>query len=170
MQIHIGCSGWFYWHWRGIFYPDTQRTDTWFKHYTSTFNTVEFNAPFYSWPKLSTVKSWRRNAPEGFRYSVKVNRFITHEKRLVRTRMLVEEFCALRDNPGEETWLLSLPISPELSLYPFPFEQHRAAAGSRLIGTRSSSATKAGGVPRFIAIFRERGLSLLLRERPAPAG
>src|SRR6188474_112441 len=83
MQIHIGCSGWFYWHWRGIFYPDTKRTDTWFKHYTATFNTVELNAPFYSWPKLATVKTWVRNAPEGFRYSVKVNRLITHEKRLV---------------------------------------------------------------------------------------
>ena len=95
MQIHIGCSGWFYWHWRGLFYPDTKRTDSWFKHYTATFKTVELNAPFYSWPKLSTVKSWRRNAPEDFRYSVKANRLITHEKRMVRTRMLVEEFCGI---------------------------------------------------------------------------
>ena len=92
MDVHIGCSGWFYWHWRGKFYPDTKRTDGWFKHYTSEFKTVELNAPFYSWPKLATVKSWRRNAPDDFRYSVKVNRLITHEKRMVRTRMLVEEF------------------------------------------------------------------------------
>jgi uncharacterized protein YecE (DUF72 family) len=95
MEIRVGCSGWFYWHWRGIFYPDTKRTDTWFKHYVANFDTVELNAPFYKWPKDATVKAWRRNAPEHFRYSVKVNQLITHEKRLVRTRMLIEEFCKI---------------------------------------------------------------------------
>ncbi len=64
MEAYIGCSGWFYWHWRGRFYPDTQRTDTWFRHYTDNFRTVELNAPFYSWPKLATVKTWARNAIE----------------------------------------------------------------------------------------------------------
>ncbi|MBA3763564.1 MAG: DUF72 domain-containing protein, partial [Chthoniobacterales bacterium] len=78
MQVHVGCSGWFYWHWRGLFYPDTKRTDTWFRHYTDNFRSVELNAPFYSWPKLATAKAWRRNAPENFRYSMKVNRLITH--------------------------------------------------------------------------------------------
>jgi uncharacterized protein YecE (DUF72 family) len=86
MEVHVGCSGWFYWHWRGLFYPDTKRTDTWFKHYTENFGTVELNAPFYKWPTLATAKSWRRNAPEDFRYSEKVNRLITHEKRLVILR------------------------------------------------------------------------------------
>jgi uncharacterized protein YecE (DUF72 family) len=95
MQAYVGCSGWFYWHWRGIFYPDTKRTDGWFKHYAENFNTVELNAPFYSWPKTATVRAWVRNAPENFRYSVKVNREITHERRLVRTRKRVAEFCAI---------------------------------------------------------------------------
>ena len=95
MDIHVGCSGWFYWHWRGIFYPEGPRPDNWFKHYAANFDTVELNAPFYSWPKDSTVRSWRRNAPENFRYSVKVNRLITHEKRLRRTGPLVQKFCRL---------------------------------------------------------------------------
>jgi uncharacterized protein YecE (DUF72 family) len=118
VQIHIGCSGWFYWHWRGIFYPDTKRTDTWFRHYTSTFNTVELNAPFYSWPKLSTVKNWRRNAPDNFRYSVKVNRLITHEKRLVRTRMLVEEFCGIEKILGEKLGCFLFQFPPSYRYTP----------------------------------------------------
>lgn len=92
MKVHVGCSGWFYWRWRGVFYPDTPRADEWFKHYVANFRTVELNAPFYSWPKIASAKGWRRNAPEGFRYSLKVNRLITHEKRMRHTRMLVEEF------------------------------------------------------------------------------
>jgi hypothetical protein len=39
-----------------LFYPDTKRTDTWFRHYTENFRTVELNAPFYSWPKLATAQ------------------------------------------------------------------------------------------------------------------
>jgi uncharacterized protein YecE (DUF72 family) len=92
MKIHIGCSGWYYWHWKKIFYPEEIPTHRWFKHYTGVFKTVELNAPFYRWPKLTTVKGWRRNAPPTFRYSVKVNGEITHERRMVRTKKLVRKF------------------------------------------------------------------------------
>jgi uncharacterized protein YecE (DUF72 family) len=64
-----------------------------FAHYRSVFDTVELNAPFYGWPKPATVKTWRRQARPGFVYSIKVNGSITHEKRFIRTRKLVGEFC-----------------------------------------------------------------------------
>ena len=51
MEIHIGCSGWFYSHWRGIFYPRQEvTTKNWFAYYANVFPTVELNAPFYRWP------------------------------------------------------------------------------------------------------------------------
>ena len=102
MQAHVGCSGWFYWHWRGKFYPEGSRPDAWFRHYAAHFNTVELNAPFYRWPHIANVRGWVRQAPVNFRYSVKVNRIITHEKRLVRTRMLVEEFCKFSEILGDK--------------------------------------------------------------------
>ena len=91
-EIHIGCSGWFYWGWRGKFYPLTVRTDRWFPYYAKHFKTVELNAPFYSWPKRATVQGWIRQAPKNFLYSIKVNRFITHDFRMEGTAMLVEQF------------------------------------------------------------------------------
>jgi uncharacterized protein YecE (DUF72 family) len=118
VQIHVGCSGWFYWHWRGIFYPDTKRTDTWFRHYVANFDTVELNAPFYKWPKEATVKAWRRNAPEHFRYSVKANSLITHEKRLVRTRKLVQEFCKIDNLLGEKLGCFLFQFPPSYKYTP----------------------------------------------------
>jgi uncharacterized protein YecE (DUF72 family) len=100
MRINIGCSGWFYWHWREVFYPADRATKNWFRHYSAAFDTVELNAPFYRWPTLATVKAWRRAAPEGFRYSVKVNLLITHEKRLVRTRKLIRDFYFIAEILG----------------------------------------------------------------------
>ena len=91
-EIHIGCSGWFYWGWRGKFYPLTVPTHKWFPYYTEHFKTVELNAPFYSWPKRSTVQCWIRQAPPDFLYSIKVNRYITHDFRMEGTAMLVEQF------------------------------------------------------------------------------
>ncbi|MEO6246828.1 MAG: DUF72 domain-containing protein [Opitutaceae bacterium] len=92
MEIHLGCSGWFYWHWRGLLYPVDAPTKSWFPHYTGTFDTVELNAPFYRWPRPATVRRWVREAPATFHYSVKVNQEITHERKMVRTKRLIQDF------------------------------------------------------------------------------
>jgi uncharacterized protein YecE (DUF72 family) len=118
VKVHVGCSGWFYWHWRGIFYPDTKRTDTWFNHYTRNFDTVELNAPFYKWPTEATVKAWRRNAPEHFRYSVKVNHLITHEKRLRRTRRLITNFCRIENVLREKLGCFLFQFPPSYHYMP----------------------------------------------------
>lgn len=93
MRIHVGCSGWFYSHWRGLFYPPQEvTTKNWFAYYANVFGTVELNAPFYRWPKPATVRRWKREAPKGFLYTVKVNQLITHERRMVRTRKQVRAY------------------------------------------------------------------------------
>ena len=81
-RIHIGCSGWNYRHWRGAFYPDGLRIKDWFAFYAEQFDTVEINNSFYRLPKAETFDAWRDQAPPGFRYAVKANRFITQAKKL----------------------------------------------------------------------------------------
>lgn len=103
MHFRIGCSGWFYSHWRGIFYPRQEpTTKNWFGYYASVFDTVELNAPFYRWPKPATVRRWKRDAPARFVYSVKVNQLITHERRMVRTGELVRSYYEIADTLAEQ--------------------------------------------------------------------
>src|SRR5471030_887445 len=59
-SAYVGCSGWFYWKWRGLFYPTDLPTSDWFGRYSKCFDTVEINASFYSWPTVANVKAWRR--------------------------------------------------------------------------------------------------------------
>src|SRR3954469_12247942 len=94
-QIHVGCSGWVYKHWRGIFYPEGLPQKRWFERYAEEFDTVEINASFYRLPLASTFDGWREKAPPGVRYAVKVNRFITHMKKLVDCEQAVDQFIAL---------------------------------------------------------------------------
>lgn len=80
--IRIGCSGWNYRHWRGTFYPDKLAAKRWFGFYAEQFDTVEINNSFYRLPKAETFAKWRDQAPAGFCYAVKANRFITQAKKL----------------------------------------------------------------------------------------
>ena len=39
-SVFVGCSGWFYWKWRGLFYPENLPTGDWFTHYAERLDTV----------------------------------------------------------------------------------------------------------------------------------
>ena len=80
--VRIGCSGWIYKHWRGLFYPQQLAARKWFAFYASEFDTVEINNSFYRLPKPETFAAWRDQAPAGFCYAVKANRFLTQAKKL----------------------------------------------------------------------------------------
>lgn len=112
--FNVGCSGWFYWHWRGAFYPQAMPTKEWFGQYAREFHTVELNAPFYSWPTINAVQAWLKQA-EGaeFVYTVKVCEHITHVKRFIRTKLLVKDFGHIADLLGDRMgcFLFQLPPS-----------------------------------------------------------
>ena len=117
--LHIGCSGWFYWHWRGPFYPKDLPTRSWFGHYAARFRTVELNAPFYAWPTIATVESWIRQAGRRrFVYTVKVCELITHLKRLTGTKSLVRDFGLIADLLGSRMGCFLFQFPPSFRYTP----------------------------------------------------
>lgn len=85
VQVHrglnIGTSGWNYTHWKDTFYSGVKRKD-WLRHYAEQFRSVEVNATFYRLQERKTFERWREETPSGFRFSIKGNRFLTHNKKL----------------------------------------------------------------------------------------
>jgi uncharacterized protein YecE (DUF72 family) len=81
MQWFIGCSGFHYKEWKGKFYPEKLAQTKWFDFYCKHFNTLELNVTFYQFPKISSLENWYAKSPDGFLFSVKVPRMITHYKR-----------------------------------------------------------------------------------------
>lgn len=113
-EFHVGCSGWFYWHWRDTFYPTGLSTKDWFTHYARRFKTVELNAPFYSWPTVAAVQGWLRQiGRRKFLYTVKASELITHVKRFQGTKTLVRDFGFIADllGPRMGCFLFQLPPS-----------------------------------------------------------
>ncbi len=122
MEYHIATSGWYYREWKGAFYPDDLPSHRWFSYYAQQFDTVELNAPFYRPPQLATVKNWKRNAPENFRYSVKVNRAITHEKRFQGTQELIHQFYQIADVLGPKLGCFLFQLPPNFEFTPARLE------------------------------------------------
>jgi uncharacterized protein YecE (DUF72 family) len=115
-EVEVGCSGWFYWDWRGAFYPRELPTNRWFEHYARHFSTVELNAPFYSWPTVGAVRTWVRQAGRRkFVYTVKVSELITHVKRFSRTAGLVRDFGHIADLLGERMGCLLFQLPPSFA-------------------------------------------------------
>lgn len=142
MQIRVGCSGWFYSHWRGVFYPPQEpTTKSWFGYYANVFDTVELNAPFYRWPKPATVRRWKRDAAPGFIYTVKVNQRITHELRMVRTKKLVRSYYEIADTLAEKMGCF---------LFQFPPSYHYSASRLKSIVSQLDPAH------RNVVEFRHR--------------
>ena len=78
-EILLGTSGWSYKEWVGPFYEDAKGM---FSYYARFFNTVEINSTFYRFPSKSTIYGLNRVSKQGFIFSAKLPRLITHEKKL----------------------------------------------------------------------------------------
>jgi uncharacterized protein YecE (DUF72 family) len=115
-SAYVGCSGWFYWKWRGQFYPADLATSEWFGHYAKRFDTVEINASFYSWPTVANVKAWRRQAGRRkFVYTVKVCELITHIKKFKGTKTLIKDFGTIADILGDRMGCFLFQLPPSYS-------------------------------------------------------
>lgn len=113
MKYYLGCSGWYYEHWKNKFYHGLEKKD-WFKFYVKNFNSVEINSTFYHVPKQSTVKSWAYKAPDNFKYSVKVNRLITHYKKFNKTKSVLKEFYQLLKILGDKLGCVLFQLPPSI--------------------------------------------------------
>ncbi len=93
MKIRVGTSGYNYPEWRGTFYPEKFPAGKMFDYYAERFTTVEINATFYRMPTTKTTAGWRDQAPDGFLYTLKAPRRITHDTRLKDCQDSVDFFC-----------------------------------------------------------------------------
>ena len=82
MRLLAGTSGFSYKEWVGAFYPDKLKAKDMLAYYATRLPTVEINNTFYRMPKVEVLENWARSTPEGFRFSIKASRRITHLARL----------------------------------------------------------------------------------------
>ncbi len=117
-DLRIGCSGFLYDHWRKNFYPEDLSKSYWLEYYSKRFSTVELNVTFYRLPERETFTKWYLSTPEGFIFSLKGSRFITHVKKLKDCAEPIEAFFSraslLKEKLGVILWQFPPNFSMEL--------------------------------------------------------
>ena len=93
-EIRIGISGWRYPPWRGVFYPPGLAQRRELEYASRRFATIEINGSFYSLQRPEHYARWRDETPDGFVFSVKGPRFITHMLKLRDSGQALANFFA----------------------------------------------------------------------------
>ena len=93
-DIRIGISGWRYEPWRKIFYPADLAQHRELEFAARAFSSIEINGSFYSLQTPASYRAWHAATPDGFVFSVKGPRYITHILRLKNVLRPLANFFA----------------------------------------------------------------------------
>jgi uncharacterized protein YecE (DUF72 family) len=117
-MIMVGTSGWMYKHWNKTFYEEAGKENQ-LVFYSREFNTVELNYSFYRMPGPKAYLDWYDRTPSDFKFTIKMNRFITHLKRLIiddESKATLDAF--LQDTQGlrEKLSVILIQLQPSQSI------------------------------------------------------
>ena len=114
MKLRVGTSGWSYKEWRGSFYPEKFPTTKMLAYYAERFNTVEVNYTFYRLPTPALLEGWANGTPEGFTFTLKAPRRITHDAKLQHVGDLTQTFCRTAGTLGSKLGVLLFQLPPTM--------------------------------------------------------
>ncbi|TFZ07555.1 DUF72 domain-containing protein [Ramlibacter henchirensis] len=110
--VRIGCAGWqLPLAVQAAFPPG----DSHLRRYSAVFGASEINSSFHRPHRRSTYERWADSVPEGFAFSVKVPKAITHERRLVDCDALLREFFGQCAGLGDRMRCVLVQLPPSLA-------------------------------------------------------
>ena len=108
-QIRVGIGGWVFPPWRGSFYPPGLPQSQELDHASRHLTAIEINGTFYNSGRADSFRKWRDGTPNGFVFSLKGPRFVTHRNELATAGPSLELFFSrgvleLGDKLGPVLW------------------------------------------------------------------
>ena len=116
MKTFVGTSGYAYKPWKGKFYPAQLPDKEMLPFYARRFDTVEINHTFYRMPADAVLARWREQVSDGFSFSVKASRAITHHARLKEPGDAVAFLFQRLDSLGDRLGPVLFQLPPNLRL------------------------------------------------------
>lgn len=142
-QVFVGTAGWsIAARHAGAFCEGGPQLD----RYAGRLNAVEINSSFYRPHKRETFERWAGAVPPGFRFSVKLPRLITHERRLAGCAEALDAFLGQVAGLGRRLGVLLVQLPPSLRYAP-------GVAGPFLRGLRERTGAGLACEPRHPSWF-----------------
>ena len=112
LRVRIGTAGW------SVPRAQADRVGvegTHLHRYSRVMSCVEINSSFYRSHRPATYERWAASTPSMFRFSVKVPRTITHERKLRDAEPLFDRFLQETSALGEKRGPLLVQLPPSLA-------------------------------------------------------
>ncbi len=159
-MVRIGTAGWSI---PRAVAPRFQHDGTHLQRYARVFGCAEINSSFHRPHSPKTYEKWAAATADGFTFSVKVPRTITHDRKLRRARKPLEEFLGQSSGLGAKRGPLLVQLPPS-----FAFEPRVAASFFTLL--RSLYCGAIVFEPRHATWFSAKADTLLVRHEVARVG
>lgn len=159
-KIRAGMGGWTFEPWDSSFYPEKLAKTKQLEFASRAVPTIEVNGTYYSGFKEPTFLKWASEAPDGFVYSLKGNRFVTNRKVLAEAGESVQRFVtqgitALGEKLGPLLW----QFAPTKKFEPDDFEAFLKLLPEKQDGIALQHALEVRhnsfAVPEFVALARK---------------
>lgn len=128
-DAYVGTAGWQIPRTSADIFPAEGST---LQRYAARFPAVEINSSFHRPHKPQTYARWAAETPDHFRFSAKLPKTITHERRLVDAAEPLDRFLSEAGSLGPKLGPLIIQLPPKLA-----FDAEVASAFFKLCRTRT---------------------------------
>lgn len=111
-DIRIGTAGWSIAGRHAGAFPEEGSALT---RYAARFNAAEINSCFYRSHRPATYEKWAASVPGDFRFSVKLSKSATHERRLADCADVIEHFLDETAALGPKRGVILVQLPPSLA-------------------------------------------------------
>ena len=128
-KLFVGTAGWSL---DRRYAGDFPKAGSHLERYSGSLDAAEINSSFHRPHRRSTYERWAASVPENFRFSVKLPKTITHERRLLHCGSLLDAFLAEAEGLGRRLGCLLVQLPPS-----FAFDETLIAAFFGLLRERT---------------------------------
>jgi uncharacterized protein YecE (DUF72 family) len=108
--VRIGTAGW---NVPSLYLDQVPSGGSHLERYARRLSAVEINSSFYRPHRRTTYQRWAQSVPDGFRFSVKAPKAITHEAGLVDCGALLDRFVDEVTGLGDKLGVLLAQLPPK---------------------------------------------------------
>ena len=169
-RMVVGMAGWVYPDWRGTFYPPGLVQKRELEYASAHVTSIELNGSFYGVPTPSSWRAWHDATPEGFVFSVKAPRQITHLRKLRGVSQPIADFfasgiSALGDKLGAVLWQLPPSLAFDAAIVEeFLGLLPRTTGAGRPLRHALEARNHSFDTPEFLAMLEGHGAAAVLGE------
>jgi uncharacterized protein YecE (DUF72 family) len=164
-RIRVGIGGWVFPPWRGAFYPTGTRQADELAYASRRVTAIEINGTFYRIQTPASFRKWRDETPDGFVFSLKGPRFLTHRGELASAAPYVQRFfdsgfLELGDKLGPILWQFAPTLAFDAADFAAFLALLPAELGGRPLRHVVEVRHASFRTPAFFALLRERKIAV----------